>query len=75
MTADFKQYGPTITTVYSCGDCVFLKSEKYTVEDGNDYDWGYAHTCTSPELDAPRDVPTRSNTPAWCPYRAQEPKA
>ncbi len=33
------------TVTISCGDCPRLKSEKWSIEDGNDYDWGFDHHC------------------------------
>lgn len=58
--------GPT-TTVHinkSCSGCKFLQSQKWSIEDGNDYDWGFDYTCEKLK----KYIGQQPETPLWCPF-------
>jgi hypothetical protein len=60
--------GPTVTVIRyaECRGCVHLHSEYYCVEDGNDVDSGYTHSCAHP-TNPGRSIGYMTRTPAWCP--------
>ena len=59
--------GPEVQVTHSCRGCRHLLSEYYSVEDGNDCDWGFNYACAlvrEPGKPAKLD-PVK--TPKWCP--------
>lgn len=67
MTARSERVGPKLfgeAQRLGCEGCAHLRAEKYEIEDGNDYDWGFNYFC---DAAGGEGVPLR-NTPAWCPF-------
>jgi len=59
-----KQEGPSISTTKNCMDCKHLDAAYWSIEDGNDYDWGFDYRCERAE----REIGSTSRTPDWCPF-------
>jgi hypothetical protein len=70
-----KRNGPTVRLVIktSCEGCRYLRSDYYCIEDGNDVDSGFTHSCLLPVLPgAPPYRPVDGKPPEDCPFLAEE---
>lgn len=48
--------------------CKYLNSKEWSIEDGNDYDWGFDYKCLHPDLKTSSYIEQQPETPKWCPF-------
>jgi hypothetical protein len=63
-----KHEGPCVAVVVttSCSGCTHLSTEHWSIEDGNDYDWGIYHYCALLHPGEKKDI--GDFTPKECPF-------